>query len=124
VYGVVFVVVLVSVAGQGTLVPYVAGRLGIRMRERPALPWELSIRLREEPHPVHELVVRPGSRAEGRAIRDLPLGEHAWITLVVRQGAATRPSGSLELRSGDRVHLLADPAEIDALTKVFSARSG
>src|SRR5215831_18414071 len=36
VYGVVFVVVLVSVAGQGTLVPYVARRLGIRMRERPA----------------------------------------------------------------------------------------
>ena len=124
VYGVVFVVVLVSVAGQGTLVPYVAGRLGIRMRERPALPWELSIRLREEPHPAHELVVRSGSRADGRAIRDLPLGEHAWITLVVRQGAATRPSGSLELRSGDRVHLLADPAEIDALTKLFSARSG
>jgi cell volume regulation protein A len=124
VYGVVFVVVLVSVAGQGTLVPYIARRLGIRMRDRPALPWELSIRLREEPHPAHELVVRAGSRADGRAIRDLPLGEHAWITLVVRDGAATRPSGRLELRPGDRVHLLADPTEIDALTKLFAARSG
>jgi cell volume regulation protein A len=124
VYGVVFVVVLVSVAGQGTLVPYVAGRLGIRMRERPTLPWELSIRLPEEPHPDHEIVVRAGSRADGHAIRDLPLGEHTWITLVVRDGAATRPSGRLELRPGDRVHLLADPAELDALTKLFSARAG
>jgi cell volume regulation protein A len=124
VYGVVFVVVLVSVAGQGTMVPYVARRLGIRMRERPTLPWELSIRLREEPHPDHELVVRSGSRADGRAIRDLPLGEHTWITLVVREGAATRPSGRLELRPGDRVHLLADPAELDALTRLFSTRSG
>jgi len=122
VYGVVFVVVLVSVAGQGTLVPYVARRLGIRMRERPALPWELSIRLREEPQAAHELVVRAGSRAEGRAIRELPLGEHAWITLVVRDGAATRPSGGLELRTGDRVQLLADPAELEPLSRLFSAR--
>jgi cell volume regulation protein A len=38
VYGVVFVVVLVSVAGQGTLVPYVARRLGIPMRDRPLRP--------------------------------------------------------------------------------------
>jgi cell volume regulation protein A len=37
-YDVVFVVVLVSVAGQGTLVPYVARRLGIPMRDRLALP--------------------------------------------------------------------------------------
>jgi cell volume regulation protein A len=122
VYGVVFVVVLVSVAGQGTLVPWVARRLRIPMRDRPTLPWEVSIRLREEPQPDRELVVRAGSRADGRAIRDLPLGDHAWITLVVRDGAATRPSGSLELRPGDRVHLLADAAEIEGLNRLFSER--
>jgi cell volume regulation protein A len=122
VYGVVFVVVLVSVAGQGTLVPYVARRLGIPMRDRPSLPWELSIRLGEEPQPDHELVVRAGSRADGRAINELPLGEHAWITLVVRDGAATRPSGRLELQPGDRVHLLADAAELEGLKRLFSAR--
>jgi cell volume regulation protein A len=122
-YGVVFVVVLVSVAGQGTLVPYVAKRLGIPMRERPPRPWELSIRLREEPEAHHELVVRAGSRAAGRPIRDLPLGESAWITLVVRRGAATRPSGRLELEPGDRVHLLADPAELETLRRLFSGRS-
>src|SRR5262249_29131269 len=81
-YAVVFVVVLASVAGQGTLVPFVARRLGIPMRNRPSLPWELSIRLGTEPHPDHELIVGAGSRAAGRPIRHLPLGEHAWITLV------------------------------------------
>ena len=121
-YGVVFVVVLVSVAVQGTLVPYVANRFRVPMRARVSLPWELSIRLGEEPQPAHELVVRAGSRAEGRAIRELPLGERAWITLVVRNGAATRPSGRLELEPGDRVHLLADPAELEGLTRLFSAR--
>jgi potassium/hydrogen antiporter len=34
-FGVVFVVVLFSVVGQGTLLPWVAGRLGIPMRELP-----------------------------------------------------------------------------------------
>jgi cell volume regulation protein A len=121
-YGVVFVVVLVSVAGQGTLVPYVARRLGIPMRERPNLPWELSIRLGKEPQHDEEVVVRAGSRAAGRAIRDLPLGEHAWISLVVRNGEATRPSGSLELKPGDRVHLLAEPDELDAVKRLFSDR--
>ena len=35
VYGIVFVVVLLSVVGQGTLVPVVARLLGIPMHERP-----------------------------------------------------------------------------------------
>ena len=38
VYGLVFVVVLLSVLGQGTLVPSVARRLGIPMHDHPAAP--------------------------------------------------------------------------------------
>jgi cell volume regulation protein A len=123
VYGVVFVVVLVSVVGQGTLIPFVARALNIRMRKRPSLPWELSVRLGEEPQPEHEFEVRAGSRAAGHAIRDLPLGEHAWVTLVVRDGAATRPAGSLELRAGDRVLLLAEADDLEPLTRLFTGTS-
>lgn len=123
VYGVVFVVVLVSVVGQGTLVPLVARTLGIPMRERPSLPWELSVRLGEEPEPAHEFEVGAGSRAAGRRIRDLPLGEHVWVTLVVRNGVATRPAGSLELRAGDRVQLLAESEDVRALTRLFTGSS-
>ena len=123
-YGVVFVVVLVSVLAQGTLVAYVAKRLHVPMRDRPVLPWELSIRLPEEPEDAHELVVQAGSRVAGRTIRELPLGPHAWVTLVVREGAATRPSGGLELQPGDRVHLLADRGELEALTRLFRDRPG
>jgi cell volume regulation protein A len=123
VYGVVFVVVLVSVVGQGTLVPFVARTLDIPMRKRPSLPWELSVRLGEEPQPEHEFEVRAGSRAAGQTIRDLPLGEHAWVTLVVRDGAATRPAGSLELRAGDRVLLLAEADDLEPLTRLFTGTS-
>jgi cell volume regulation protein A len=123
VYGVVFVVVLISVVGQGTLVPRVARALAIPIRDRPALPWELSVRLGEEPQAAHEFEVGVRSRAAGQSIRDLPLGEHAWITLVIREGAATRPGGSLELRAGDRVLLLADPDKLVPLARLFAAAS-
>ena len=122
VYGVVFVVVLASVVGQGTLVPFVARALHIPMRERPALPWELSVRLGDEPQPAHEFEVHAASRAAGRTIRDLPLGERAWITVVVRDGTPTRPSGSLELRGGDRVLLLAEAEDLEPLTRLFAPR--
>ena len=92
------------------------------MRERPALPWDLSIRLGEEPQGPHEFEVGAGSRADGRAIRDLPLGEHAWVTLVVRDETATRPSGALELRVGDRVLLLAETDELEPLSRLFADR--
>ena len=119
-YGVVFVVVLVSVVGQGTLVPFVARALAIPIRDRPALPWELSVRLGEEPPAAHEFEVGAGSRVAGHAIRDLPLGEHAWITLIVRDGAATRPGGSLELRAGDCVLLLADTDDLEPLSQLLA----
>ena len=120
VYGVVFVVVLVSVVGQGTLVPLVARALAIPTRQQPALPWELSVRLGEEPSAAHEFEVGSGSRVIGRPIRDLPLGAQAWITLVVRDGAAIRPGGSLELRPGDRVLLLADANDLEPLSQLFA----
>jgi cell volume regulation protein A len=119
VYGVVFVVVLASVVGQGTLVPFVARALRISMRERPSLPWELSLRLDDEPQAAHEFEVGAGSRAAGRTISALPLGEHAWVTLVVRDGEAIRPGGSLELQPGDRLLLLVEADDVEPLTRLF-----
>jgi cell volume regulation protein A len=119
VYGLVFVVVLLSVVGQGTFVPLVAATLRIPVRERTRLPWELSMRLEEQPQGAHEFVVRRGSRADDSLIRELPLGESAWMTLVVRAGSAIRPAGSLRLQPDDRVLLLADPDDLKALSQLF-----
>ncbi len=104
--------------------PSVARALAIPMHEQPALPWELSVRLGEEPPAAHEFEVAAGSRVVGRAIRELPLGEHTWITLVVRDGAATRPGGSLELEAGDRVLLLADADELERARAALRRRIG
>jgi cell volume regulation protein A len=119
VYGLVFIVVLASVAIQGTLVPEVARRLRIPMRERDRLPWELSVRVGEEPTGAREVDVAAGSRAEGSAIGDLDLGHGAWVTLIVRDGAALQPGTSVELRRGDRVLLLADPEDLAMIERLF-----
>lgn len=120
VYALVFVVVLISVIGQGTLVPLAAASLNIPMQQRTQLPWEFSMRFEEEPQGAQELVVQRGSRADNKLIRELPLGEHAWMTLVVRAGSAIRPAGSLRLQADDRVLLLAEPADLKALAQLFA----
>lgn len=110
IYGIVFVVVLASVLGQGTLVPFVASRLRIPMRVRPRLPWEMTVRVGQEPPDVHEHVVEAGSRWDGARLEDVPLSDDAWITLVLRDGAVLQPSDDLQLLAGDRVLVLADAA--------------
>ena len=50
------------------------------------------------------------------------LPEGAVVTLIVRDGVPTRPAGSLELRSGDRVLLLAEADDLELLAQLFAAR--
>jgi cell volume regulation protein A len=122
VYELVFVVVLLSVVVQGTLVPTVARRLGIPMRERDRLPWELSVRVGEEPLGAKEVQVAAGSTADGSMIADLPLGAEAWVTLIVRDGAAIEPRASVELRAGDRLLVLAEGEEEGEVRQLFRTR--
>src|ERR687886_620348 len=108
IYSIVFVVVAFSVIVQGTTIPLVASRLGIPMRIVEPEPWDLSIRLRSEPQGLQRYVVAPGSRAAGEAIRDLPLGDHAWVTLVVREDRPQQARGSHVFAPGDEVVLLSE----------------
>ena len=123
IYGLVFIAVLVSVVGQGTLVPFVARRLRIPMRLGDRLPWELSVRFGHEPTGAREYLVAPGCEAEGTTIGELPLDEHEWVTLVVRDGGAIQPGGDLRLRAQDRVLILTEPDRAPDLTGTFPASS-
>ena len=123
VYALVFVVVLLSVAGQGTLVPLAAATFSVPISERTQLPWELSMRLEEQPQATHEFIVQAGSPAENALIRELPLEPGAWLTLVVRDGSPIRPAGSLRLETNDRVLMLASQSDRKALTQLFGRRS-
>jgi cell volume regulation protein A len=123
IYNIVFVVVAFSVIVQGSLIPFVAGRLGVPMRIVDPEPWDVSIRLRE-PGNVQRYTIGNGSRVVGSTIRDLPIGERAWISFVVRDGQAQQARGSHVLRVGDEVHVLGDPEDANVLRRLFEGREG
>jgi potassium/hydrogen antiporter len=123
IYGLVFVVVLLSVVGQGTLVPLVAAKCNVPIRERATLPWELSMQLEEQPQDAHEFIVGHNSRAEKTEIRNLPIAPTTWVALVVRDGNAIRPAGSLRLAADDRVMILTDDNDRNALAELFIPRT-
>ena len=119
IYGIVFVVVAFSVVVQGTTIPFAASRLRIPMRVVEPEPWDLSIRLRREPQGVQRFVVARGSRAEGKPLRDLPLGEHAWVSLVIRGDEPRQARGSHVFEPGDEVLLLSEDSDAGALRRLF-----
>jgi cell volume regulation protein A len=118
-YQIIVVVVAFSVIVQGGLVPTVARRLGVPMRLVEPEPWTLSLRLRDEPTGLRQHTVAAGAPADGTAIRDLGLGEDAWISNVTRDGELIPVSGATVLRGGDQVLLLVDPAAPPTSRTVF-----
>lgn len=107
VYGLIFVVVAFSVLVQGTSIPYVAPRLGVRMRA-------------VDPGGVVRRVVSVGSSAAGQTLGELPLGERTWVHTIVRNGKAIVPRGSTELRVADELELSLDVGDMSRLEELFS----
>jgi cell volume regulation protein A len=108
-YGIVFIVVLFSVVVQGASVPIVAKRLRIPMR-----------RVDHDLAEVLEFVVRDDAFANGRRLSELPLGERAWIGVLIRDRRPTAISGSVVLRPGDRVHVYCQPEDAATLERIFA----
>jgi cell volume regulation protein A len=107
-YGLVYVVVLLSVVIQGTSMPILAGRLGIPFR---AVEHDLA--------EAREFTVGAGSLASGRTLVALPLAERAWVGGVLRGGRRLRLADDLRLSPGDRVDVFCEPADERALRRVF-----
>ena len=115
-------VVAVSVLVQGSTIAFAARRLGIVMRSVETGPWELSVRLRHEPAHQAQYVVRAGARAVGSTIRDLPLGDGVWISLVVRDGEARQARGSFVVQPGDEVYVLGRSDRTATLRRLFEGK--
>lgn len=120
-YEIIFVIVGFSVTVQGGLVPTLAHRLGIALRTVEPEPWSLGVRFSEEPEGLHRYHVAAGSRADGTTIGDLPCGEDAWVSIVVRGGNLLTPGGDTTLRAGDDVLLLSAPSNAAAIEHLFTA---
>jgi cell volume regulation protein A len=99
-YGIVAIVVLFSVIVQGVSVRPVADRFAIPMRG-------VAPDRKEEPA-ARGFRVATGSRAAGHALRDIPFGNHAWVTEIDRNGRRLAPHGRDVLRPGDYVVVRSD----------------
>jgi cell volume regulation protein A len=103
IYAVVFVVVLLSVVVQGGLVPTLARVWQVPMRMAEPEPWAMGMRFRDQPEGLYRFVVEHGSQADGATIRDLPLDEDVWVSVVSRGGRMVQVSGATVLEAGDEV---------------------
>jgi len=119
IYAVVFVVVLLSVVVQGGLVPTLARAWRVPMREVEQEPWAMGMRFRDQPEGLHRYVVEQGSQADGATIRDLPLDEDVWVSVVSRGGRMVQVSGTTTLEAGDEVlAITSDSSLADGLFRV------
>ncbi|MFB9838940.1 potassium/proton antiporter [Actinoallomurus acaciae] len=107
-YAIIFVVVAFSVIVQGGTVPTLTHRLGIPLRVVEPEPWSLGVRFQEEPEGLHRYQVALGSPADGATVDDLPCGEDAWVSFVIREGRLVPVRSGTEIRAGDEVLVLAD----------------
>jgi potassium/hydrogen antiporter len=64
--------------------------------------------------------VAAGSPADGTTIGELPCGENAWVSLVIRNGNLITVASDTRLQAGDDLLLLADPAAAPSLAHLFS----
>ena len=112
-YGIVFIVVLLSVIVQGASVPVVADRLHVPF-----------MRVDHDLAEVLEFVVRDDAYASGRRLGDLPLGERAWVGVLIRDRRPHVVSDDITLEPGDRVHVYCQPEDAAALERIFAGGSG
>ena len=112
IYGIIFVVVLFSVVVQGVSVPFAADRLQVPFRR---VDYDLA--------EVLEFVVRDDAFANGRRIGELPLGEHAWVGVLIRESRPSTFDDDTVLEPGDRVHVYCQPEDAAALERIFAGTS-
>ncbi len=112
IYGIIFVVVLFSVIVQGASVPFAAERLHVPFRR---VDYDLA--------EVLEFVVRDDAFANGRRLGELPLGERAWVGVLIRDGRPKTFEDDTVLEPGDRVHVYCQPEDAAALERIFAGTS-
>jgi len=103
IYAIIFLVVLVSVIVQGSLVPVFASVFKVPMRMVASRPWAVEARFKEEPEGLERHVVAGGSRADGSTVAELDLGEEGWITMISRSGRLIQVTPNARLTAGDTV---------------------
>jgi trk system potassium uptake protein len=78
------------------------------------------LKLSKGQYSLVEVVVKPGVRAIGMAIKDLPLPEECVIAGIVRRGKMVVPRGVTVFEVGDEVLSLTDAKGAEQLEELFT----
>jgi potassium/hydrogen antiporter len=58
--------------------------------------------------------------ANGRRVGQLPLGERAWVGVLIRDGRQLTIADDVVLKPGDHVHVYGQARDAAALERIFS----
>ena len=115
-FAIVFFIVLTSALVQGTSVPWVARRLGLSLPETGAPIDPLEVILAGEREFV-DVWVHDGSPLAGRRLLELGLPPGALVVVLDREGHTMVPSGGTEVKTGDKLLVMAARPDIERVKK-------
>ncbi|OJW68182.1 MAG: K+/H+ antiporter [Candidatus Amoebophilus sp. 36-38] len=107
IFHIVFFIVLTSVILQGTTLSPIAKWLGLEesSSQKNVRAIDLADELNTE---LFELIIPANSLVDGRKIVEIDFPKHALIVLINRDKGYLTPRGDTELRSGDKLMIMAE----------------
>lgn len=122
-FGVVYVVVMVSLMVQGWSIGATGDWLGVLLPPRPPEPPRVEIDLPSETgRDLTAYTVQPQSLALRRPIRRLPLPDDVYLISIIRDGVLHQPTAIERLSLGDDVLLIAPSERLELLDRLFGER--
>ncbi|HJU50905.1 MAG TPA: potassium/proton antiporter [Acidimicrobiia bacterium] len=123
IFNVVFFVVLLSVALQGTTIARIASWLGVvdttaAEGDRPEL-----VTGGDDNRSITEVTIPANSWVDGRRVVELDFPTGMWLSLIARGDEFLVPQGPTVLKSGDRLTLLASENEKERVLELLESGS-
>lgn len=119
-FGIVYVIVLVSLIMQGWTVGATGRRLGILLPPRPESPPRIGIDLPSDiGRGMTVYAVQPNCLALKRPLNRLPLPGEVDLLSIIRDGVIHAPDRIVQLAQGDEVLLLAPGEKLERLDRLF-----
>jgi len=108
-FNVVFLVTIISLLVQGTLVSGMANVLGLAYEERES---SFSVRMHDSIKSVlTEVSVNRSMLARGTTLKEISLPDNTLVMMVCRDGSYFVPQGKTELLEGDKLLVISDRNE-------------
>ncbi|MEX0694233.1 MAG: potassium/proton antiporter [Rhodospirillales bacterium] len=124
-FGIVYVIVLVSLILQGWTIGNVGRRLGIVLPPRPESPPRVAIDLPSDiGRGMSVYAVQPNCLALKRPLNRLPLPGEVDLLSIIRDGIIHAPDRIEQLAPGDEVLLLAPGERLELLDRLFGKPLG